>query len=216
MSDYKEMRSNPHQGTGAWFNSRCGHLTGSRMRSSRKKLKNGKDSSERRALLIEILAERMTGDIVSKYLTTAMQHGLEQEGNAKAAYEAATGRIVTDVGFCQHPTIDFLGASPDGLVADGLIEIKCPTTSTHLNWILDGGIPEEHLDQMILQCAVTQRGWCDFVSYDPRVPEKQQLFVRRFFPSDAQIEEVEKDARDFLAEVDGLFEIITRREMVEL
>jgi hypothetical protein len=217
MSDFQEIRqSNPHQLTGAWFNARCGHLTGSRMRASRKRLKNGEDSSERKNLKIEILAERMTGDIVAKYVTAAMQRGTDEEPNAKAAYEAATGRKVLDVGFCQHPTIEFLGASPDGLVGDGLIEIKCPTTATHLQWIIDGGIPEEHIDQMTLQCAVTQRGWCDFVSYDSRVPEKQQLFVRRFFPTDEQIEAVEKDAKDFLAEIDGLFEIITRREMVEL
>jgi predicted phage-related endonuclease len=186
------------------------------MRASRKRLKNGEDSSERRNLKIEILAERMTGDIVPKYVTAAMQWGTDQEANAKAAYEAATGRKVTDVGFVQHPSIEFLGASPDGLVGDGLIEIKCPTTATHLQWVIDGGIPEEHIDQMTLQCAVTQRGWCDFVSFDPRLPEEQRLFVRRFYPSDAQIEAVEKEAKDFLAEIEAMFEVITRREMVEL
>lgn len=227
MSDFKEMRSpNPLQGTGAWFNARTGHLTGSRMKDAMSYLKQSEKDREagkprestdkRKKLIIEILAERMTGDIVPKYVTQAMQRGTDEEPKAKAAYEAATGRIVTDIGFCQHPTIEFLGASPDGLVGDGLIEIKCPNTSTHLQWILDGVVPDEHQPQMILQCAVTRRGWCDFVSYDSRLPEPQQLFVRRFFPTDKQIEEIEREAKLFLAEIDGMFDVITRREMVEL
>lgn len=209
-------RSNPHQGTGAWFNARTGKITASRMRSAMKRLKNGEDAAERKNLKIEILAERMTGDIIEKFVNAAMQWGIEQEGAAKTAYEAATGRIVTDVGFIDHPEIEWCGASPDGFVNDGLIEIKCPTTSTHLSWVIDGGIPEEHIAQMTLQCAVTKRKWCDFVSYDPRVAQAQQLFVRRFYPTDEQIETVEREARLFLQEVEGLFQLITTREMVEL
>jgi len=227
MSDLGEtVRSNPYQGTGAWFNARTGKLTASRMRAAMAYLKQSEkdreagkpkeDRAERKNLKIEILAERMTGDIIEKYVNSAMQWGIEQEGNAKAAYEAATGRIVTDVGFIEHPDIEWLGASPDGFVGDGLIEIKAPTTSTHLSWILDGVVPEEHTAQMTLQCAVTKRGWCDFVSYDPRVAEAQQLFVRRFYPTTEQIETVESEARLFLQEVEGLFQLITKREMVEL
>ena len=227
MSDFREIRkSNPLQGTGAWFNARTGHLSASRMRAAMAYLKQSEkdreagklreDRSERKNLKIEVLAERMTGDIVEKYTTAAMQWGIEQESNAKAAYEAATGRLVTDVGFVLHPSIEWLGASPDGFVGDGLIEIKCPNTSTHVGWILDGTIPEEHIPQMTLQCACTKRGWCDFVSYDPRMSEAQQLFVRRFYPTDEQIETVEKEAKLFLLEVEGLFQLITQREMVEL
>jgi hypothetical protein len=227
MSDFREIRkSNPLQGTGAWFNARTGHLTGSRMKDGMSYLKQSEKDKEagkprestdkRKKLIIEILAERMTGDIVPKYVTQAMQRGTDEEPNAKAAYEAATGRIVTDVGFCQHPNLEFVGASPDGFVGDGLIEIKCPNTSTHLQWIVDGVVPEEHQPQMILQCAVTQRGWCDFVSYDSRLPQPQQLFVRRFFPTNKQIEEIEREAKLFLTEVEGLFQLITQREMVEL
>jgi hypothetical protein len=157
----------------------------------------------------------MTGDIVDKYVNGPMQWGREKEPEAKAAYEAKTGRIVQDVGFIDHPTIEFLGASPDGFVDDGLIEIKCPTTATHVSWILDAGIPDEHKDQMVLQCAVTGRSWVDFVSYDPRMPEAQQLLVRRFYPTAAEIAEIEEEAKKFLQEVDVLFDTITRREMIE-
>lgn len=207
---------NSLQGTGAWFNARTGKLTASRMRAAMKRLKNGEDAAERKNLKIEILAERLTDNIVEKYVTAAMQWGIDQEVNAKAAYEAATGRIVTDVGFIDHPEIEWCGASPDGFVGEGLIEIKCPTTSTHLSWVIDGGIPEEHTAQMTLQCAVTKRPWCDFVSFDPRVAVAQQLFVRRFYPTPDDIETVEKEAKLFLQEVEGLFQLITKREMVEL
>ena len=206
---------NALQGTGAWFNARTGKLTGSRMRSAIKRLKNGDDSADRKNLKIEILCERITGDIVDKFVNAAMQWGIEKEPEAKAAYEAKTGRIVQDVGFIDHPRIEFCGASPDGFVDDGLIEIKCPTTATHVGWILDAGIPDEHKAQMTLQAAVTGRSWVDFVSYDPRMPEPQQLLVRRFYPTAGEIAEIEAEAEKFLAEVDGLFETITRREMIE-
>jgi putative phage-type endonuclease len=210
-----ERNANQLQGTGEWFNARTGKLTASRMRSAMKRLKNGEDSAERKNLKIEILCERMTGDIVDKFVNTAMQWGIEKEPEAKAAYETKTGRLVQDVGFIDHPQIEFCGASPDGFVDDGLIEIKCPTTATHVSWILDGGIPEEHEAQMILQCAVTGRSWVDFVSYDPRMPEAKQLLIRRFYPTAEQIAKIEKEAEQFLQEVDGLFETITRREMIE-
>jgi putative phage-type endonuclease len=207
--------ANDLQGTGAWFNARTGKLTASRMRSAIKRLKNGDDSAERKNLKIEILCERMTGDIMDKFVNQAMQWGIEKEPEAKAAYESKTGRIIRDVGFIDHPRIQFCGASPDGFVDDGLVEIKCPTTSTHVSWILDGGIPEEHIPQMVLQAAVTGRSWVDFVSYDPRMPEAQQLLVRRFYPTAGQIAEIETEADKFLAEVDALFDTITRREMIE-
>jgi putative phage-type endonuclease len=207
--------ANDLQGTGEWFNARTGKLTASRMRSAMKRLKNGEDSAERKNLKIEILCERMTGDIVDKFVSAAMQWGIEKEPEAKAAYEKKTGRLIKDVGFIDHPRIEFCGASPDGFVDDGLIEIKCPNTATHVGWILDGGIPEEHKAQMTLQAAVTGRSWVDFVSYDPRMPEPQQLLVKRFYPTAGEIAEIEAEAEKFLAEVDGLFETITRREMID-
>jgi hypothetical protein len=207
---------------GNWMNDRCGKLTGSRMSSAMAYLKPKKeggektDKAERKSLKIEILAERMTGDIVTKYTTAAMNWGTEQEIFAKMAYEIATGRLVREVGFVDHPSIENLGASPDGLVgSEGLIEIKCPTTGTHLQTILDGVVPTQHYPQMILQAACTAREWVDFVSFDPRVDEPHQLFVRRFYPTKEQIAEVEAEAIQFLAEVDAMFEVLSRMEMIE-
>jgi len=206
---------------GHWMNDRCGKLTGSRMSSAMAYLKPKKDGektdkAERRNLKVEILAERLTGDIVTKYTTGAMQWGTDTEPAAKAAYELETGRLVTEIGFVDHETIEFLGASPDGLIgSNGLIEIKCPTTSTHLETIISGEIPTQHYPQMILQAACTGREWVDFVSFDPRVDERFQLFVRRFYPTKEQIAEVEAEAIQFLAEVDAMFEILTKRELIE-
>ena len=201
--------ANPLQGTGAWFNERTGKLTASRMAAATSYLKSGKESSERRKLKIEILAERLTLDIVPKYVTNEMQWGIDQEPAAKSAFEAATGLLVTDVGFVSHPTIDLCGASPDGLVSDGcLIEIKCPSTARHIEYLLAGVVPEDYKPQMILQSACLKKPvW--FVSYDPRLPEKQSLFIRKFEPTPEQVTEVEEAARVFLAEVDEMFETIT-------
>lgn len=217
-------KSNPYQGTGDWFNQRCGKLTGSRMwaamaflKQSEKDKKDKKpreDRSERKNLKIELIVERSTGEIVYKYRNSAMDWGIEQEPYAKEAYERRTGRLVQDVGFVDHPSIEYCGASPDGFVDEGLVEFKCPTTATHIQYILAGDVPEEYHPQMILQCACTGRAWCDFVSYDPRVEEGRQLFVRRFYPTPAQIETVEFEARAFLREVDDLFDRVMRQEMI--
>jgi putative phage-type endonuclease len=205
---------NKLQGSGAWHNQRCGKATASRTKAIVKRLKNGDDSAERKALKIEILCERLTGDVVDKFVTPAMTRGIEEEPRAKEAYEQKTGRLVKDVGFVDHPSIPFCGASPDGLVDEGLVEIKCPNTTTHIGWVLAGVVPEEHKPQMILQCACTGRKWVDFVSYDSRLPEAQQLFIRRYTPSQEEIDWIEKEVTEFLAEVDQMFDQLTKVEML--
>jgi putative phage-type endonuclease len=195
---------------GAWMNSRCGKVTASRMAAAMSFLKNGKESSERRRLKTEILAERLTGDMVPKYQTTEMAWGIEQEPQAREAFESRMGFIVSDIGFVDHPNLENCGASPDGLVSDGcLIEIKCPSTSRHLEYLLAGVVPEEYIPQMTLQSACMGGKSVWFVSYDPRLPEKQSLFIRKFEPTAEQIAEVEKAAEQFLAEVDEMFDLIT-------
>ena len=205
---------NKLQGNGAWFNARTGKLTASRMKNAMKYLKGGADSADRKNLKIEILCERLTGDIVDKFVNQAMQWGIDKEPEAKEQYELKTGRLIKDVGFVDHPKIEFCGASPDGLVDEGLIEIKCPTTATHLNWILAGVVPEDHKPQMCLQALCTGRPWVDFVSYDPRMPEANRLFVRRYTPTAEELAEVEAEAIKFLGEVEEMFEQLTQVEML--
>jgi hypothetical protein len=148
--------------------------------------------------------ERLTGAPSSIPTTPAMRWGLETEALAKAAYGFHLDREVVPSGFVNHPGISMSGASPDGFIGDeGLTEIKCPTTITHIETVAAGEIPSKHRPQMLWQMACTGRSWCDFVSFDPRLPEPLKLFVRRVQRSDAIISELEEQVLAFLDELDG-------------
>lgn len=194
------------QGSVGWLKARLGVLTASRMAAATDFLKTGKESSARRKLKIDILSERLTDMATEMYVNSAMQWGIEQEPNAREQYECLTGNLVQLCGLALHDEIEFFGASPDGLVSDGLIEIKCPTTPTYLEWYLAGEVPETHKPQMLAQLAVTGRKWCDFVAYDPRLPQSMQLFCKRFTPKREEISAIETAAKTFLAEVEEMFD----------
>jgi predicted phage-related endonuclease len=131
-----------------------------------------------------------------------MQHGVDTEPEARAAYCFYQGVTVDQVAFVPHPKIDQAGASPDGLVgADGLVEIKCPNTATHLETLIGQAVPAKYIDQMQFQMACTGRKWCDFVSYDPRMPEHMRLFVRRVERDDKRIDLLETEIAGFLLEM---------------
>lgn len=194
-------------GTENWFAARRGCLTGSRMADAAAVLKTGKPAAAREQLLADLCAERLTGFAVSHYVTPAMQHGIDNQAAAIAAYEAESGNLVGAEAFVLHPAIEFFGATPDGFVDDeGLVEVKCPTSSTFVRWLADGVVPEQHHLQMLAQLACTRRQWVDFVAFDPRMPGACQLFIRRFKPPASEIERVEMIAREFLDELDALFE----------
>lgn len=201
------------QGTAAWYSARTGALTASRMAAAMSKLKNGADSAERKALKIEVLAERLTGDVVDHYVTPAMQHGIDTEPAARATYEMQTGQLVSECPFIPHPTIPDFGCSPDGRISQTLgLEIKCPTTAKYLTWRLAGVVPEEHKPQMLAQCVCAGFEAVEFVAFDPRLPKHLQLFVVRYTPTQAERDAVESAAREFLAEVDAMFEQLTTTE----
>jgi putative phage-type endonuclease len=190
------------QGTDQWLLHRVGKLTGSRMADAMAFLKNGAETEARRKLKLQILAERLTGRMTETYQTEAMKWGIEQEPNAKAHYEETTGELITNCGFALHDTLDGWGASPDGLLGKhGLLEIKCPATTTHLDYLLAGVVPEKYKPQMLCQLAVTERKWCQFMSYDPRLPDEWRSFVVRYEPSKEELEEVTGHAKRFLCEV---------------
>ena len=197
----------------AWLSQRCGKLTASRMADAMDMTAKGADSAKRKALKVEILAERMTGDTVPHYVNSFMQWGLEQEPHAKAAYELASGQMIVPCGFFDHPQIAEFGATPDGLIPDGVIEFKCPQTTTHITWMLAGGVPEQHRPQILAQLACTGRTRAVFVSYDPRIrDERKRLFVAEWTPERAEIEAVEQAAIKFLAEVEQMFQMLTEKE----
>ena len=153
--------------------------------------------------MAQLVVERMTNQVAESYTNAAMEWGVEHEPFARGAYEAKTGNLVDQVGAIDHPSIAMSAASPDGLVGDeGCLEIKCPNTATHIETILGEEPAKKYYDQMQWQMACTGRKWCDFVSYDPRMPEHLKLLVKRVERNDVYIAELEREVSQFLAEVD--------------
>ena len=190
------------QRTEEWFAQRLGKVTASKVADLMAKTKSGYSAS-RDNYMAQLVVERITKTKADSFSNAAMDWGTAQEPFARAAYEAFTGFMVEEVGFVQHPTIAWAGASPDGLVGDdGLVEIKCPNTATMIDTLLTGKVPQKYYIQMQMQMACTQRAWCDYVVFDSRMPAKAQLFVKRVFRDDAFIAEMEAEIINFLAEVD--------------
>lgn len=200
--------SSPQQ-TPEWYQSRIGKLTASKMATAMSYLKNGKESAERAKLKMQVVAERLTDIIVPHIVTEAMAWGIATEAEAKEAAAKLIGLDIKPCGFFDHPEIDSFGATPDGLLDDdGLIEIKCPTTTTHLSWLLANEIPDQHKAQMAAQLLCTGRRFCKFMSYDPRVP-KRPILYKHYAPTRAERDAVERAAVMFLAEVEELFERVS-------
>lgn len=190
------------QGSPEWHALRIGKVTASRVSDVIAKTKTGWGAS-RANYMAELIAERLTGEPADKFTNAAMAWGTEKEPDARAAYEFFRDAQVVEVAFIDHPAIGMTGASPDGLVGEhGLVEIKCPNTATHLDTLLTQAIPSKYVTQMLWQMACTGRQWCDFVSYDPRLPETMSLFVKRVDRDDKLIASLEKDVAEFLAELD--------------
>ena len=182
---------------------RLGKVTASRMDDVCAKTKTGY-AATRRDYLAQLVAERLTGKVQESYSNAAMQWGVENEGFAADAYSFRTGLDLDVCGFYDHPTIPMCGASPDRLVGnDGLVEIKCPKTANHIDTLLDGSPDRKYVLQMQWQMACTGRQWCDFVSFDPRLPEHLRLFIKRIPRDDKKIAELETEVKAFLRELDG-------------
>ena len=190
------------QGSESWFQIRIGKVTASRVADVLAKTKSGYSAS-RDNYMAQLVCERLTGQKAEGFTNAAMQHGTETEPLARAAYEALKDVLVDEVGFVPHPTIQMAGASPDGLVEqDGLLEIKCPNTATHIDTLLSDSVPTKYFTQMQFQLACTGRKWCDFVSFDNRLPEELQLFVKRVPRDETYIKLMEAEIVQFIAELD--------------
>lgn len=191
------------QGSDEWKAIRLGKVTASRVADVIAKTKTGWAAS-RANYAAQLIAERLTGHAQDSYTNAAMQWGTDTEPLARAAYEFFTDRSVTEIAFIPHPDIAMSGCSPDGLVGDdGLIEIKCPNTATHIETLLGDPIDKKYLTQMQWQMACTSRQWCDFVSFDPRMPADLQTKIIRVERDDSLIASLQKDVIEFLAEIDA-------------
>lgn len=203
------------QRTDEWFSERAGKVTASAVYKVMAKTKTGY-GADRGNYLADLVTERLTGQTAASFTNAAMQWGIDTEAQARAAYEFRLGYSVTETGFCPHPTIANFGASPDGLCGDaGLVEIKCPNSATHIETLRGGGIPRKYMLQMQTQMACTGRDWCDFVSFDPRLPMEMQIHVERVKRDADLIAEIEAEVTKFLGEVDATVADLRARYMRE-
>lgn len=200
------------QGSPEWFAARIGKVTASRVADIIARTKTGASAS-RANYMAQLVAERLTGNVAATFTSAEMNWGTATEPEARAAYAFRTDLDVVEVGFIEHPTIAMTGASPDGLVgADGLVEFKCPNTATHIDTLLGDPIPAKYITQTMWQMACCpERRWCDWVSFDPRLPESMRLFVHRVPRDEVLIKSLERSVSEFLTELDEKVAALTKR-----
>lgn len=199
------------QRTDDWFLARCGKVTASAIYKVMARTKTGW-GADRENYKTQLKIERLTGRPADGYSNAAMQWGIDTEPQARAMYELETGQGVVECGFFDHPEIAMTGASPDGLIGDnGLIEIKCPNSTTHLAALEGASIDGKYIKQMQWQMACTGTDWCDFVSFDPRLPDEMQLHIRRVERDNEMIADIAAHVIEFLAEVDAAIADLTTR-----
>lgn len=194
------MSEDIEQRSADWYAARCGSLGASQIADAIATSRDGKSAGSTSInLRAKLVVERLTGIQEDGFKSAAMQHGIDNEDAARMAYEARTGDFVTETGLHKHPAIEGTHASPDGLVGDdGLIEIKCPNSATHIETIKAAKIATKYLYQMQWQMRCTDRQWCDFVSYDPRMPEGLRLWIKRVERDDQLLAELEAKVTAFL------------------
>lgn len=198
------------QRTPEWYAARCGKVTASRVADVIATTRSGYAAS-RANYMAELVVERLTGQVAEGFTNAAMQWGIDQEPAARKAYSARVGELVEEVGFIPHPSLE-AGASPDGLVgADGLVELKCPNTATHIEYLMEKTVPTKYFTQVQWQLVCTKRKWADFVSFDPRMPPNLALFVVRVQRDDEYILKLEREVATFLGELES--KVNTLKEM---
>jgi putative phage-type endonuclease len=203
------------QGTPEWLQARLGKVGESMVADATARTKTGWGAS-RANLAARLVAERLTGNLTETFINAAMQWGTDTEPEARTRYAFETDADVRTVGLVLHPSIEWTCASPDGLVGDlGLVEIKCPNTATQIETLLGAAIDGKYVKQMQWQMACTGRSWCDFVSYDPRLPAEMQIHTRRVERDNAMIAELEEQIAEFLAEVASKVDRLSELYVVE-
>lgn len=199
------------QRTDEWLQARVGHITGSRMADVISKIKTG-ESQTRINYKTQLVTERLTNQPVQTYFNNAMQQGIDREPDARMLYELENKIDVEEVGFIKHPTLAWSGVSVDGLIGDkGIIEIKCPLETTHTNTLLKKQAPKKYYPQMQWGMCVTQRSFCDFVSYNPSFPDDLKLFVIRVERDDDYIKILEEEVVKFNEEIEQLLNSIKEK-----
>ncbi len=203
------------QGSEAWRQARCGKATASRISDIIAKTKTGWGAS-RDNYLSELVAERLTGVPIEGYKSASMERGSQMEADAKTAYEFRASEEIEPVGFVQHPTLEWSGASPDGLIGTlGIVEFKCPELRTHIDYLLGGTLSKAYRCQMQWELECTGRLWCDFVSYNPLLPPEMRLHIRRIRIGSEEHAELIREVPAFLGEVENRLTELRQRFLVK-
>lgn len=198
-----------------WFAARLGKVTASCIYKVMAKTKTGY-GADRANYAAQLVTERLTGTPTEGFSNAAMQWGTDTEPQARAMYSLECAEPVTEIGFLHHPLIGMAGASPDGLVGDrGMVEIKCPNSATHIATLTGSPIDRKYILQMQWQMACAERDWCDFASFDPRLPAPMQLHIRRVERDDDLLVEIETEVEAFLAEIEATVADLEARYMME-
>lgn len=196
------------QGTDEWKRLRLGKLTASRFKDVMSKGRGNAPSKTREAYMMQLASEILTGEPQDSYTNKAMEWGNETEPRACAKYELKNDVDVEHVAFIEPYEGAPYGVSPDGMVgSNGLLEIKCPNTTTQIQRVLKGEFPKEYLAQVQGQMWVAEREWCDFVSFDPRIATDADYFEIRVYRDDKYIKDLEAAC---LAFIDEMNELLTK------
>ena len=188
------------QRTEEWLTARAGKVTASCLDD----VMAAKTTAGYQNYMAKLICERLTGRAEQTPVSAAMQRGTDLESLARDFYVVETGAMVEEVGFYEHPSILNSGASPDGIIGtDGLIEIKCPNTATHIKTLESTKPALKYMRQVQWQMACTGRKWCDFVSFDDRLPEHLSFFCTRIERDDEMIAELEQAVTAFLDELEA-------------
>ena len=189
-----------------WFQARAGFCTGSHANDILDFTQRGLPGAKRKTYMRTKLGELLTGIAIQDgYISPEMLDGIEREPAARVAYERKADVMVEEVGFLTHKTIRRCGGSLDGLVGeDGMIEIKCGKLGTHLQWILDAKVPEEHTAQIDFYLAVSGRAWCDFVAFNPDLPKPLQMMIVRRERDELAVGRIEAAVADFNEQLDAM------------
>lgn len=180
--------SDIQQRTDDWRAQRAGKITASRFVDVVAVTKAGKPTADRRKYMREIVFERLAATATHEIGGKALGWGTEVEPFGKEMFELETGLFLTEAPFVTHSKYPFIGCSPDALIgADGGYESKCPhDEGVHIETWLNG-MPEEHIPQVQGCMFVTGRKWWEFVSFDPRMAPRFQLYHQRIARDDDYI-----------------------------
>jgi putative phage-type endonuclease len=200
------------QRTEEWYEVRLGKVGASEIAKIINKKKDGSPNKQEEDLLIQKVAERLTGKRTDTYINQAMQNGIDREPDARKLYELVTKKKVEEVGFMHHPNIGWSGCSPDAIFdlengnenAIGVLEIKCPSDTTHTKTLMDKKLPSQYKPQVQFQMACTGAIKADFVSYNPNFEPKQQMVLVEVARDNEYIEKMEASLKEFLTKVDDM------------